>query len=211
MNKAYYSKYSFHNRCDVASSLSCPLQSRNFVSLWLLPSVHYHNRCLPLPDRHYKVLVYENPVYINTDVLTNTTFEVNADLTITVDNAPTSFNLTSTFTSKYQLPHRLSLCLYSDQHYQSTNLRTARFPKISCACPSSDLSGHISRFQRHVDNFVFRSEYFHLSNGQLYEQVNGATLQFSASGNVGYACFIPSLIPASISTTFSLVEAGTLQ
>lgn len=38
-----------------------------------------------------KVYIVE-PIYINTFVETNTTFTVNDHLTITVDNAPTSFN-----------------------------------------------------------------------------------------------------------------------
>jgi hypothetical protein len=47
-----------------------------------------------------KIIFYENPIYINTFVETNTTFAVNDYLTVTVENAPTSFDLLTVGTSK---------------------------------------------------------------------------------------------------------------
>lgn len=47
-----------------------------------------------------KIIFYESPIYINTYVDTNTTFAVNDYLTVTVENAPTSFDLLTVGTSK---------------------------------------------------------------------------------------------------------------
>lgn len=46
------------------------------------------------------VFVLEYQIAINTDVQKNNSFAVNTDLTITVDNAPTSLDFTTTYTER---------------------------------------------------------------------------------------------------------------
>ncbi|MCJ1476180.1 hypothetical protein MMC13_004845 [Lambiella insularis] len=111
---------------------------------------------------------------------------------------------------RYQPQYSLSFGICLDQHYQPNDLRIACLGEVSFAYTSSDLSGTFLGFNGTLTTSCSAASTYTLSNGQLYENVNGATLQFSASGTVGYAYFIPTLVPFSITATFSLGEEGTL-
>lgn len=50
-------------------------------------------------------VVFVDPIYINTFVVQNTTFEVNDHLTVTVDNAPTSIDTVTYGTSSLIHPY----------------------------------------------------------------------------------------------------------
>ncbi len=52
------------------------------------------------------VVVVKQTIHIITSVLHDTTFEVNRDLTITVDNAPTNLDLMTTFFSESTMPRK---------------------------------------------------------------------------------------------------------
>ncbi|MCJ1397517.1 hypothetical protein MMC11_000711 [Xylographa trunciseda] len=158
------------------------------------------------------VLIYENPVYINTDVLSNTTFRINTGLTITVDNAPTSFDLTTTYTSKFST---VDTVYASPAHPTSLN-RGLPFTLLIAGLAKSHLrrqnsGGSYLGSNGTVTTSCSSASTYTLSNGQLYEQINGVTLEFSAESGIGYEYFIPSSSPASITTTFSLGEGGSLQ
>ena len=156
-----------------------------------------------------KVLVYENSVYINTDVLSNTTFEVNPDLTIIVDHAPTSLDLITTFTSKQSI--------YKTVYPSATTLTN-----VTDQTPFALLIGYTerSRVRRQSGTYLgfngtltttcSTASTYTLSNGQLFEQSNGVTYQFSAAVGTAYEFFAPSLTSAAITTTFSLGENGAL-
>ena len=135
-----------------------------------------------------KVLVYENSVYINTDVLSNTTFVVNPDLTITVDDAPTSFDLTTTFTSKEYI---------SNTVYPSATTLT----NVTDQTPFALLIGYTERsrvrhqsgtylgFNGTLTTTCSTASTYTLLNGQLFEQSNGITYQFSVAAGTAYEFF----------------------
>ena len=51
-------------------------------------------------DTVKSVVIVKHTIHIITSVLHDTTFQINTDLTITVDNAPTSLNLLTTYFSR---------------------------------------------------------------------------------------------------------------
>ncbi|MCJ1436667.1 hypothetical protein MMC27_006048 [Xylographa pallens] len=158
------------------------------------------------------VLIYENPVYINTDVLSNTTFEVNPGLTITVDNAPTSFDITTTYTSKVSSVDTV----YASPPHPTSIIKGAPFTLLIAGRSRSYIrrqnsGGTYLGFNGTLTTSCSSASTYILSNGQLYEQTNGTTLEFSAARNIGYEYFVPTASPASITTTFSLGEGGSLQ
>ncbi|MCJ1392320.1 hypothetical protein MMC18_005187 [Xylographa bjoerkii] len=158
------------------------------------------------------VLIYENPVYINTEVLSNTTFEVNPGLTVTVDNAPTSFDITTTYTSKLSSVDTA----YASPVLPTSFSRGTLFTLLVAGLRKSHFrrqssGGTYLGFNGTLTSSCSSASTYTLSNGQLYEQVNGATLEFSAANGIGYEYFIPSSVPAAITTSFSLGEGGLLQ
>ena len=158
------------------------------------------------------VLVYENPVYINTDVLSNTTFEVNPGLTITVDNAPTSFDITTTYTSKVSSVETA----YASPPHPTNLIKGAPFTLLIAGLSRShvrrqNLGGTYLGFNGTVTTSCSSASTYTLNNGQLYEQTGGTTLEFSAARDIGYEYFVPNASPASVTTTFSLGEGGSLQ
>ena len=70
------------------------------LSTLLAASASSEAVCSRARDPTPKVYVVEYSIYIKTDVQYNTSFAVNNDLTITVDNAPTELDLTTTHTSR---------------------------------------------------------------------------------------------------------------
>ncbi len=54
------------------------------------------------------LLFVEYPLYISTDIMYNTSFAVNDDVMITVDNAPTSFVLSTIGTAKQTVTRTVS-------------------------------------------------------------------------------------------------------
>ena len=156
-----------------------------------------------------KVLVYENSVYINTDVLSNTTFEVNPDLTITVNHAPTSLDLTTTFTSKQSIYNTLypSATTLTNVTYQTPFALLIGYTERSRVRRQS---GTYLGFNGTLTTTCSTASTYTLSNGQLFEQSNGVTYQFSAAVGVAYEFFAPTLTAAAITTTFSLGENGAL-
>ncbi|MCJ1318192.1 hypothetical protein MMC15_003520 [Xylographa vitiligo] len=158
------------------------------------------------------VLIYENPVYINTDVLSNTTFEVNPGMTITVDNAPTSFDITTTYTSKVSNVDTV----YVSPAHPTSLIKGAPFTLLIAGLSKSHLrrqnsGGTYLGFNGTLTTSCSSASTYTLSNGQLYEQTNGSTSEFSAASGIGYEYFVPSASPASITTTFSLGAGGSLQ
>ena len=80
---------------------SCWLVQWCYLLVMLLaPSLHAQDACSLARNPSTRVYVVEYSVYIKTDVQYNTSFAVNTGLTLTVDNAPTNLDLTTTYTSK---------------------------------------------------------------------------------------------------------------
>ena len=67
------------------------------LHLLSIPPVSSQNACVQQPIT--KVVVVEQSIYINTNVLQNSTFAINPDFTFTVDDAPTSLDLLTTYLS----------------------------------------------------------------------------------------------------------------
>ena len=159
-----------------------------------------------------KVLVVENPIYINTNVLWNTTFAVNPYLTLTVDDAPTSVDLRTTYTMrKTTIIDRV----YSSVASSSSVQKEAQFVLI---IGNSRLShnrrqagGTYLGSNGLLTTSCANASAYSLVNGQLFATTsNGAKLQFSASTGNNYITFVPTANPGDITTTFSLTTTGIL-
>ncbi|MCJ1293199.1 hypothetical protein MMC34_004752 [Xylographa carneopallida] len=139
------------------------------------------------------VLIYENPIYINTDVLTNTTFEVNPEMTITVDNAPTSFDITTTYTSKASNVDTV----YVSPAHPTSLVKGAPFTLLIAGLSKfhqrrQTSGGTYLGFNGTLTTSCSTASTYTLSNGQLYEQTNDSTLEFSAARGIGYESFVPT-------------------
>ena len=159
-----------------------------------------------------KVLVYENPVYIRTNVLSNTTFEVNPQLTITVQNAPTNLDFTTTYTSRMSSRETLpvsatiSTSIASGVPFVLTVMNPRR-SKQRREAGTNYLGIH-----NRITSLCSDAGTFAISNGQLlWILSNGTTLQYSAPANVNFTILQPTTTPGPITTSFSVGRNGILQ
>lgn len=180
--------------------------------------VRSQSACLSLRPPIRQV-VYEQIVSINTDVLFNTTFHPLPQAAITVTNAPTSYNGITTL----QWTSTLSLDPISAISHSVTHL-TAPSPSPT---PSEDTFVLVA--MRHSNNQKRQSGSYFVSsdgtitndcttapiytarNGVLTASVNGVVYTYSTSAGVGYAPFVPSTIPGSITTSFTIGANALLQ
>ena len=159
-----------------------------------------------------KVLVYENPVHIRTNVVSNTTFEVNAQLTITVENAPTNLDFTATYTSKLSSRETLpvSATISNSVASGAPFVLTIKSPRGSKQRREA-VTNYIGIHNR-ITSLCSDAGTFAISNGQLlWILSNGTTLQYSAPANVNFAIFLPTATPGLITTSFSIGRNGVLQ
>lgn len=71
---------------------------------WVIGSVATQDACfLPYPGPRVitSVLVVKQTIHVITNVPKDTAFEVNHDLTISVNNAPTNLDITTTYLSRH--------------------------------------------------------------------------------------------------------------
>lgn len=71
---------------------------------WVIGSVATQDACfLPYPGSRVitSVLVVKQTIHVITNVPKDTAFEVNHDLTISVNNAPTNLDITTTYLSRH--------------------------------------------------------------------------------------------------------------
>ena len=74
------------------------------VLYWFLTSLAASTKaqdaCSVAQNPTTRVYMVEKSIYIKTSVQYNTSFAVNTDLTVTIDNAPTNLDLITTYTSR---------------------------------------------------------------------------------------------------------------
>ena len=66
------------------------------------------------------VVVVKHTIHIITNVPHDTTFQVNTDLTITIDNAPTSLDLLTTYFSRSTTIETINGSVISNDELQNT-------------------------------------------------------------------------------------------
>ena len=89
--------------------LPSPIHWLNFTPLafllcWIIGSVAIQDACfLPYPGPRVitSVLVVKQTIHVITNVPRDTAFEVNPVLTVSVNNAPTNLDITTTYLSRY--------------------------------------------------------------------------------------------------------------
>lgn len=162
----------------------------------------------------YKI-VHEQPISINTDVLLNTTFNPIREVTVTINNAPTSLDGVTTFWWT-ETKTQVSSSLFS---LTSTSVQTTATPSDSSFVLLVMGQNHNQRRQSgsyyvsangRITNDCTASPIYTISNGQLTATMNGVVYTYSTSTGVGYAPFIPSTVPGAITTTFSLAGNSVL-
>lgn len=174
--------------------------------------------CLSLRPPFQQV-VYEQTVSINTDVLFNTTFYPLPGAAITVTNAPTSYNGITTL----QWTSTLQFDATSAISHSVTHL-TASSPS-----PTQVDDTFVLVAMRHSNNQKRQSGSYFVSsdgtitndcttapiytarNGVLTASVNGVVYTYSTSAGVGYAPFVSSTVPGSITTSFTIGANAVLQ
>jgi hypothetical protein len=188
---------------DLLSTLPRPVRSQS-ACLSLRPPVHQ--------------VVYEQAVSINTDVLYNTTFYPLPQAAVTVTNAPTSYSgvttlqWTSTF-SEFDTGT-------SDRVVQST----APSPSPTSAQDTFVLVAVRARQNQKrqsgsyfvssdgtITNDCTTAPIYTARNGVLTATVKGVVYTYSTSSDVSFAPFIPSTVPGSITTSFSIGANAVLQ
>lgn len=84
-----------------------------YSCLWsiLLCFCTAENHCTGRFDKYVTVVVLKT-IHIQTNIWHNTTFAVNTDLTVVVNNAPTNLDITTTFTSRTLMARNPSAYAY---------------------------------------------------------------------------------------------------
>ena len=154
-------------------------------------------------------VVHEQVISIKTDVLFNTTFKPAQDITVTVENAPTSLD-------------GLTTVWWTEKRTQmsSTSFSPTTSPVQTSATPTDRSFVLLVMGQRQhqkrqsgsyyvsangtITNDCTTSPIYTITNGQLTATMNGVVYTYSASSGVGFAPFIPSTVPGTITTTFTL-------
>lgn len=154
-------------------------------------------------------IVHQQVVSIKTDVLFNTTFKAAREITITVENAPTSFD---GLTTVYWTETRTQM---SSTAFSSTTsaIQTSATPTDTSFVLLVMGEKHNQKRQSGsyyvsangtITNDCTTSPIYAINNGQLTATINGVVYAYSTSTGVAFAPFIPSTVPGNITQTFSL-------
>lgn len=188
-------------------------------ALLISPSpVHSQSACFSGTPPVRKV-VYEQPVSVNTDVLLNTTFYPISDAAITVTNAPSSINGITTLRWTSTFPN---------QDYIMVSTRASSVGEVSPTPTHSDevfvliATDHQRNQKRQsgsyfvssngtITNDCTTSPIYTARNGVLTATLDGVVYTYSTSEGVGAAMFVPSTVPGSITTTFTIGSNALLQ
>lgn len=164
-------------------------------------------------------MVYEQPVSINTDVQFNTTFYPLPEAAITVTNAPTSFDGITTL-------RWTSTLAFDDRDRSSSDAAPVAEPAPSVTEAQDTLvliaMSHRRNHKRQsgsyyvssngtITNDCTTSPIYAARNGVLTATMDGVVYTYSTSPGVGSAPFVPSTVPGSITTTFSIGSGALLQ
>lgn len=163
--------------------------------------------------------VYEQPISINTDVLYNTTFYPLPEAAVTVTNAPTSFNGVTTLRWTSTAPS-----YESDTAFRNPVDETAPSPRPTQAEEVFVLVAMSRRRNQKrqsgsyfvssdgtITNDCTSSPIYTARNGVLTATMDGVVYTYSTSPGVGVAPFVPSTIPGSITTAFTIGINALLQ
>ena len=188
---------------DLLSTLPRPVRSQS-ACLSLRPPIQQ--------------IVYEQAVSINTDVLYNTTFYPLPEAAITVTNAPTSYSGVTTL--------QWTSTILEDDNSLSNRVThsSAPAPRPTQAEDTFVLVAMKARQveKRQSGSYFVSSEgtitndcttapIYTAKNGVLTATVNGVVYTYSTSAGVGYAPFVPSTVPGSITTAFTIGANAVLQ
>jgi hypothetical protein len=180
--------------------------------------VRSQSTCLSLRPPVYHQVVYQQAVSINTDVLYNTTFYPLPQAAITVSNAPTSFSgvttlqWTSTFSgSNLGTSNRV---VHSTAPSPSPTPAQDTFVLVAMRAHTNQKRQSGSYFvssEGTITNDCTTAPIYTAKNGVLTATVNGVVYTYSTSSGVNYAPFVPSTVPGTISTAFSIGANAVLQ
>jgi hypothetical protein len=173
--------------------------------------------CLSLRPPIQQV-VYEQAVSINTDVLYNTTFYPLPEAAITVTNAPTSYSGVTTlqwtstiledYTGSSNRATHLSAPSPSPTQAQDTFVLVAMRAR---QVEKRQSGSYFVSSEGTITNDCTTAPVYTAKNGVLTATVDGVVYTYSTSAGVGYAPFIPSTVPGSITTTFTIGANAVLQ
>ncbi|CAF9930193.1 MAG: hypothetical protein ALECFALPRED_004548, partial [Alectoria fallacina] len=157
------------------------------------------------------VVVVKHTIHIITSIPHNTTFKVNTGLTITVDNAPTSLDLLTTYFSRSTAIETMN----GRNTHAASRYGTGNFTLIIVASELSPKrrrqAGAFMSYTGRATSSCTQASILTLANNQLWiTYSNGTVAQFSATSGDTYDYFAPSTTPGDITTTFSLSSTGTL-
>lgn len=189
---------------DLLSTFPIPVRSQSACLSLLRPPIHQ--------------VVYEQAVSINTDVLHNTTFYPLPEAAITVTNAPTSYSgvttlqWTSTFstndTGTSDSVVRSTAPSPSPTQAQDTFVLVAMRPHPNQKRQSGS---YFISSEGTITNDCTTAPIYTARNGVLTATVNGVVYTYSTSSGVAYAPFVPSTVPGSITTSFTIGTNAILQ
>lgn len=170
-----------------------------------------------------QTIVHSQPVSINTDVLSNTTFYPIPNAPITVTDAPRSYNGVTTLTWTQTVVNAFTtLALTSSNSPSPTGAHDPSPTETSYVMRVwlSYMNGQLSRRQSGVNLLAFNGTvtndctqvpvYTISSTGVLTATMGGVTYTYSTTENVAYQQFVPSTIPGDITTSFSTSSNGVL-
>ena len=182
-----------------------------FICLYFIDPATAEDACYIATRIVTRVLIVENPVYINTNVLSNTSFSVNPDLTITASNAPTSLDLKITYaltksTVVVSLPSAVAPGSIKDGNPFVLSVGDNQPSHERRQTGGSSYLGSNGG----LTTSCTTANTYSLQNGQLFATINGTVEQYSTSAGVTYAQFLPSASVGTITTTFSLGAKGDL-
>jgi hypothetical protein len=178
--------------------------------------VRSQSACLSLRPPIQQV-VYEQAVSINTDVLYNTTFYPLPEVPITVTNAPTSYSGVTTL--------QWTSTILDDRTGSSNRITHSSAPPSPTQ--AQDIFVLVAMRARQIEkrqsgSYFVSSEgtitndcttapIYTARNGVLTASVNGVVYTYSTSPGVKYAPFVPSTVPGSITTAFTIGTNAVLQ
>ena len=154
-----------------------------------------------------KVLIVEQPIHIQTNVMSNTTFQINPDFSMTVENAPTNIDLSTVYTSR-----RTTIDVLYPSAGTSYSVMNGSPFVLGIGSPKlrRRQAGTYLGTNGQLTSSCSAANTYSLINGQLFVTTNGTTAQYSSSPGTGYELFVPSTTPGSITTTFSIGVTGAL-
>nr|AUW30787.1 hypothetical protein [Cladonia uncialis subsp. uncialis] len=166
---------------------------------------------LPYPGPRVitSVLVVKQTVHVITNVPKDTAFEINPDLTISVNNAPTNLDITTTYFSRHTSVITIAGSTGSANYLGDQFALRVVAPNLSPKRRRQ--AGSFVGYNGRTTTSCTQASVLTIYNGQLFiSYANGTVAQFSANAGDAYDNFVPSTTPGSVTTTFSLSQSGTL-